>query len=78
VTQPPNSADIGTEVSRRMEYLRDQVGPAQRFKILRDLLIRFRDTLYPWMRILDKADGSMVVTISRPPADASLPARRAE
>lgn len=38
------------------------------FDLVVQLMIRTRDTLYPWMHILHRADGTVVVTISRPPA----------
>lgn len=35
------------------------------------LLINLRAKVYPWMHILARADGSVVVTLSPPPQDGA-------
>lgn len=60
--------DIQSDLLRRIAFLRDRTDDTQRFALIRKLLIALRDGLYPSMRILDKADGTVVVTITRPQA----------
>ncbi|OXR46650.1 hypothetical protein B7C42_01624 [Nocardia cerradoensis] len=66
----PAASDIRADLLRRLDFLRDRLTPPQRMNMIAKLLVQFRDTIYPWMHILRRADGSLVVTINQPPADA--------
>lgn len=70
VPKPPNVPPPTEEILRRLVFMRDKLAPEKRMQIIGNLMFHMRDAVYPWMRILRKADGSLEVTISRPPADA--------
>lgn len=63
----PVQGDMQSDLLRRIDYLKDKLSMGQRFTVLGTLLVTLRDTFYPHMHILMKADRSMVVTITRPP-----------
>ncbi|MGW0052062.1 hypothetical protein [Nocardia nova] len=66
----PTASDIQGDLLRRLQWLAERLTPPMRQQMIGKLLVTFRDTIYPWMHVLQRADGSLVVTISRPPADA--------
>ena len=68
--KPPTATPPPDELLRRLEFLRDRLGPDKRMAMIGKLLVHLRDSVYPWMRILQKSDGTLEVTISRPPAGA--------
>lgn len=66
-----NAAAAPTEeLLRRLIFLRDKLSPEKRMQVIGKLMFHLRDSVYPHMRIMQRADGSLEVTISRPPADA--------
>ncbi|KZM70771.1 hypothetical protein [Nocardia terpenica] len=56
------------DLLRRLELISSKVPPQRRLAMVGKLLAHIRANIYPWMHILQRADGSVVVTISPPPA----------
>lgn len=48
--------------------MNDRIGVGVNLDHMVRLLINLRTKVYPWMRILQRADGTVVVTLTPPPA----------
>lgn len=46
-------------------------GSYLRFETVVQIMIRMRKRLYPWMKIKNRADGTLEVIVSRPPGASS-------
>lgn len=66
----PPAGDIQSDLLARLNFIGERTTPARRMNTIVKLLVHYRNTIYPWMHILQRADGSIVVTISQPPAGA--------
>lgn len=65
----PEIAAQGADSIRKLSRIRDMLPPTTRFEMVRGMIIQLRDNFYSDMHILQRVDGSVVVTISRPQAD---------
>ncbi len=62
----PAASEIQADLLARLGFLGDRLSPRQRMTTIVKLLMRFRETIYPGIHILQRADGAVVVTISPP------------
>lgn len=66
----PNLPDFearGADSMRKLGRLRDMLPPSARFDMLRGMLVQLRDNFYADMHILQRVDGSLIITVTPPP-----------
>ncbi|MEU6582832.1 hypothetical protein [Nocardia sp. NPDC046763] len=65
----PAIAEQGAESIRRLARIRDILRPKDQFDMLFGILVALRDNLYSGMHILQRVDGSLVITVTPPDAE---------